>query len=731
MIFWLIFDESFHTINPEGGAKMTKNGSLRQIFFALAIFAWTTISSNVSGTNLSDIAGKWDGSIMLTGTELGISTDFSQDSLGNWAGTIDIPLQGAKGLPLTNISISDLAVAFKISNVPGEPIFDGTIEGGGNVISGDFTQGGQTFKFKLKRKDAAASEADSMALEATLGRLRLFADSARKIWKVPGLGIAIIKDGKIVLSEGFGYRSLKDSLKVTAQTLFAIGSSTKAFTTMALGMLVDSGLIDWDKPVRSYLPTFKMKDQFANERITPRDLVTHRSGLPRHDLMWYNSPLSRKELIDAIQYLEPNKDFRTEFQYQNLMFLTAGYLIEQVTGKSWEDNIRAAIFNLLEMNSSNFSVTESQKSADFALPYREEDSLIKEIPFRNITTMGPAGSINSNLEDMAKWVMLFLNQGKVGTAQLISQAQLTQMRTPHMAISQPPSSPERSAASYGLGWFLETYRGHERVFHGGNIDGFSALVAMLPQDNIGMIVLTNLDGTPAPSIIALYAADLLLGLEPVDWSGKVKTEMELAKEAQKKAGPQEPERKPGTKPSHKLADYAGIYENPGYGDFKIDFDGKNLSGVYNGIVVSLEHWHYDVFMAKAREVGDTKILVNFMLNIKGDIDRFSANLEPTVPELLFTRKPSAEMYDPRFLEQFTGAYDFSGQIVTIELRGRTTLTMSVAGQPTYELVPYKGNEFTLKGLTGFSVEFTLDRNGAVVGMVSKQPNGVFSAQKKK
>src|SRR5258706_9571763 len=196
-----------------------------------------------------------------------------------------------------------------------------------------------------------------------------FAAQALKDWKCAGFAIAVIQDGKVIYSKGYGLRDVKRSQPVTTKTLFAIGSSTKSFTVTSLGVLADQGKLDWDKPVREYMPEFKMMDTFASERMTPRDLVTHRSGLPRHDMMWYNSPFTRKDVIARLQYLEPSKDFRTTFQYQNLMYLTAGYLAARVSDMPWEDHVRKTIFAPLGMSSSNFSVNDSQKTSDYSLPY--------------------------------------------------------------------------------------------------------------------------------------------------------------------------------------------------------------------------------------------------------------------------------------------------------------------------------------------------------------------------
>jgi CubicO group peptidase (beta-lactamase class C family) len=679
-----------------------------------------------------DISGQWIGPIKTPGMELEIRVEFSKDSAGVLTGLMDIPMQGAVDLPVTDVRVEDDSVFFRLPGVPGDPTFAGIIAANADSLYGDFIQGGQKYQFALERKSSMELEAEARSLEDIFAKIRTYVDSTMKNWKTPGLALAIIKDKKTIFSEGFGYRNVKDSFPVTPQTIFAIGSSTKAFTTMAMGMLADEGKLEWDRPLREYLPDFRMKDELASQRITPRDLVTHRSGLPRHDLVWYNNlKAGRKDLVQRIQYLEPNKDFRTDFQYQNLMFLTAGYLIEQIASDSWENVIKGKIFAPLGMNSSNFSVLESMKSPDFALPYKEKNGVATEIPFRNITTMGPAGSINSNLNDLTKWVLFHLNDGRVNDSQLISSAMIRQMRTPYMAISTPQMFPEASNKSYGLGWFLESYRGHSRVYHGGNIDGFSALISFYPFDNIGIIVLTNMDGSPTPGIITSYAADLLFGLEPIDWNTRMKEEEKRAMEAKIKESEKEPDRVLNTKPTHKLADYAGEYENPGYGILEILYDGKALTGVYNDISARLEHWHYDVFRAHIEEFEDRKILFTFAVNAAGDIAAVSAPFEPLAPEIIFTRRPPREMRTREFLLQFAGEYEAANQIAKFELKSDTILTLSLPGQPLYDLEPYKETQFTIKGLTGYAVEFVRDKNNKVTEALFKQPEGVFRAARKK
>lgn len=567
--------------------------------------------------------------------------------------------------------------------------------------------------------------------EVNLKGFSEFINKTMKEWNVPGLAISIVKDGKVIFSEGFGFRDVKKGLKVTPRTLFAIGSCSKAFTATTMGILVDEGKLDWDKPVREYLPSFKLKDPFASEGMTPRDLVCHRSGLPRHDLMWYNSSATRKELFDRLRYLEPSKDFRTVFQYQNLMFMTAGYMVGQIMRTTWEEFVQKRILEPSGMNDSNFSVEDSKKAQDFALPYAERNEKVVEIPFRNIDTVGPAGSINSNVTDMAKWVLLNLNKGKVGEKQIISDTSLKEIHSPQMISSQSIMYDEQFYSSYGMGWAITAYRGHLLLTHGGGIDGFTALVSLMPRDNFGLVILTNGGGNPVPSIVAYNVYDRLLGLDQVDWNKRIKERMDKAKaEAEKAKKEKDKDRKLNTNPSHPIEDYTGDFEHPGYGAVSIQKEGEQLKGVFNSIEFKMKHYHYDVFEFH-NELLDTPMKVSFSTDVKGNIHSLAIKLDSAVEEIVFTRMPPKTMQEKSFLEKFVGEYELEGMTVTIRLNGKDTLFLSVPGQPEYELVPYKGTEFSLKNLTGFSIEFILDKSGAVTGAKVVQPNGVLTAKKKK
>lgn len=461
-------------------------------------------------------------------------------------------------------------------------------------------------------------------------------------WKVPGASVAVVKDGKVILAEGYGFRDVQNKLTVTPQTIFAIGSSSKAFTATAVGILVDEGKLGWDKRVRDYLPTFHLQDEFATEQMTPRDLLCHRSGLPRHDLAWLGSPLSRKELFDRLRYLEPRADFRTIFQYNNFMFLAAGYLAGEVAGSTWEDVVRTRIFEPLGMKDSDFSVENSRKKPDHALPYGEKDDKVVEIPFRNIDAIGPAGSINSNAPDMAQWVLLNLNKGKAGDKQVISEASLSEIHSPQMVIQENvfrilERFPEMATTTYGLGWFLTSYRGHPWIHHGGSIDGFRALVTFLPRDNVGIVVLCNKNGTDFPEIVAMNVLDRLLGLDQVPWSARYMEIRDKRKaEAEKRIPKPDKDRKSGTRPSHPLEDYVGDYVHPAYGTLKVLKDGDGLRATRNDMTFAASHYHYDVFELTSEETR-MKLKASFTLDLKGNIASVSVPFAPGVKDIVFTR----------------------------------------------------------------------------------------------
>jgi len=594
------------------------------------------------------------------------------------------------------------------------------------------------------RRGLAAALSSQPAQETkppALADLDTFVTQAMKDWKVPGLALAVIEDGKVILLKGYGLRDTEKNLPVTPQTLFAIGSITKSFTVTTLGTLVDEGKLDWDKPVRDYLPGFAMYNEVLTEHLTPRDMVTHRSGLPRHDLVWYSSDFSRADLVARLRYLEPSKDLRATFQYNNLMFMTAGYLAGQLLGTTWDQAVRQRVLDPLGMTHTNLSVEDSPKSPDFAQPYKKDkvngEEVVKKYQFHNIDQIGPAGSINSCVEDMARYLLFHMNKGKFEGKQILSENSAAQMQTPQMVIQGEPEFKELGTNSYGMGLFISTYRGHPIVEHSGAIDGFRADLAFLPQDNIGAVVLINLDGSPMPDIVARNVFDRLLGLDQVPWNQRyldIEKKSKQGEEAAKAGGFTKPV--PGTHPSHDLKDYVGQYENPGYGMVTITQEGAGVGNDFtikvNAKLTSpLRHFHYDLWQVPENELDPLqKTLVTFHTGEKGNIASLSAPFEPNAKEIVFTRRAEKHMRERSFLEPFTGQYDLPGEVLTISLQGNDTLVASIPGQPTLELVPDHGTTFNIKSLTDFTLEFQQDASGKVTGAVLTQPGNTIVVKRK-
>jgi CubicO group peptidase (beta-lactamase class C family) len=550
-------------------------------------------------------------------------------------------------------------------------------------------------------------------------------------WKVPGVAVAVVKDGAVVFLEGYGLRDRARNLAVTPHTLFPIASCTKAFTTLGLALLVDEGRLEWDTPVRTYLPDFALHDPVAGERLTPRDLVTHRSGLPRHDLMWYKSPATRAELFARLRYLAPSKDLRATFQYNNLMYMAAGHVIDRLCGQTWEDFTRARILAPLGMLGTLFSTVEAQQTADFARPHKEEKDEVKETAFyEEQDAIGPAGAIVSCVAEMSQWVLLHLNKGRHGDRQLVSGAQIGELHTPQIALPGESKYAELpSPVTYGLGWAIQPYRGHTMIHHSGGIDGFSSLVTLLPREQIGVVVLNNL-GSLLPLIVTYNAIDRLLGLEQVPWGQRfMKDHLEFKQGQEKGEQKSAADAVPGTTPSHPLDAYTGDFAHPAYGTIAVAQRDDRLLATINGVARPLAHYHYDIFELKIEE-WDLPLKLSFATNARGDIESFAAPLEPAVADIVFTRTPHSQMTEKRFLERFVGEYELMETPMTVALKGENALVLSWPGEPAQELVPYKGTEFRLKDLSGFSIEFRSDATGAVVEALLTQPWAVLTARKK-
>lgn len=556
---------------------------------------------------------------------------------------------------------------------------------------------------------------------------------------VAGFSVSIVEGDQVLYSKGFGYRDVENKKPVTPNTLFAIGSSSKAFTAGLLGMLQKEGRLSLDGNAVSYLPQLRFINDNMNNQITVRDMMTHRTGLSRYDLSFYIFNTSNRDsIIHRVRYMEPTAGIREKWQYNNFMYLAQGMIAEKLTGKTWEQNIKERFFLPLEMNRSTTSLAEFEKDPDASLPYKTEGNTVKKMDYYNIDGMGPAGGINSSANDMANWVKLWISKGSYKGKEILPPGYVTEAESSQMvkAGGLPGTEPDIYMNSYGLGWMISSYRGHYQVEHGGNIDGFSASVSFFPSDKIGVVVLTNQNGSEVPEIVLNSIADRFFKLKTIDWNGKSIQEREdnRKREALDKK-PAVAKDIPNVKPSHPLKDYTGLFANPAYGQIDISIKNDSLFAKMGKYRFWLKHNYYDVFNLK--EIGkdgkpDTSasnIKINFAGDADGKINSLSSSLGPGMQTTIFTSIPRLVSLDLKTLEQYVGEYMLGNVLTTVSVRANI-LYVYVPGQPEYEMIALGDHTFKLKVLNGYSVKFEVKDRRKAESMLFIQPNGAFKAVRK-
>jgi CubicO group peptidase (beta-lactamase class C family) len=436
--------------------------------------------------------------------------------------------------------------------------------------------------------------------------LDAYVTGALATWNVPGLALAIVRHDSVIYARGYGVRTVGTNDRVDDRTVFAIGSCTKAFTTAALAMLVDEGKVRWDGHVTTYLPGFELADPYVTRELTIRDLVNQRAGLARFDLLWYESDFDRAEIVRRMRFLKQAESFRSQYGYNNLMYLTAGQVVAAASGMSWDDFIQRRIFDPLGMRSSSTSVTALAGHEDVASPHRTRLGVTSVVPWYNIDNVGPAGSINSNVDDMAQWIRLQLGRGTMSGKTLVSAAALGETHTPQTAIPMAGAFhtlfPGTHFVSYAMGWLTYDYRGHVVIWHNGGIDGFSAMVAMLPEDGFGVVVLTNVENTLVYNAVLDWLFDRELQAPVHDWSSDMHRVLatSAAREDSAEARAQA-KRVQGTHPTLPLERYAGTYVDSAFGTATVRLENGTLTFRRGQRMIGdLEPWNYDTFRATWR-----------------------------------------------------------------------------------------------------------------------------------
>jgi len=442
-------------------------------------------------------------------------------------------------------------------------------------------------------------------LEATVARVL-------KTFDVPGLALAIVKDGQVLLARGYGIKKLSEPDPVDSRTLFGIASNSKVFTAVALGMLVDEGKIRWEAPVIDYLPEFQMFDPAVSREITVRDLLCHRCGLGlgAGDLMlWPASELNRKEILRRVRYIKPASSFRTTYAYNNIMFVVAGELLERVSGMRWEDFVREKIQKKVGMEWSNTSCALVEREENVAWPHVPLEGKVVPVKTLYLTeNVNPAGGINSCAEDMARWMLVLLNNGKLADGSwLVSERvmnAITNIVTP-IPVSKP--APELAPAAmnfngYGLGLRIRDYRRYRVLTHTGGLEGYVSQVWLMPEIGLGVTVLTNQESTAAFASLTYQIVDYYLKAPKFDWiEAYRKFNEKNAQRSKEELDKIYASRKKDTRPSLPLKEYAGLYRDAWYGEVEVKYEGGQLTMRFKHspeLYGKLEHWHYDTFVAR-------------------------------------------------------------------------------------------------------------------------------------
>jgi CubicO group peptidase (beta-lactamase class C family) len=582
---------------------------------------------------------------------------------------------------------------------------------------------------------ARTSVAQDQDVKRKLGDFDKYMEQILKSWNAPGVGVGIVVKNRLVFVKGYGYRDYEKKLPISPNTLFQIASNTKLFTTMAVGLLVAEGKLDWDRPVRQFVPSIQFATEELNNTVTIRDMLAHRTGISRHDLIWYKSDFSRKDLFDRVKYLEPSQPNRQGFLYNNMMYAATGYAIELLAGKTWEEFLKQRLFSPLDMGSTLFSIREMTTQSDCFVPFNErrDTTTLYRIPYyEEAQGMGPAGSIISNISDMSKWLIALMNGGLVGGKQVIPADIVRATLAPSIAL--PNSQLENRGFGellnpvYGMGRWSASYRGHFLAYHGGDIDGIHSQISCMPYDSIGVIVFVIGDhSAPLYNIISFNIYERLLGLSQTPWSERRLMDRDaskaLNKEGRGKAGG---ERVLNTKPSHTLADFAGEFEHPAYGVMYVTLKDTALQMDFHHIALPLHHFHYDRFDTPNDEDYGLWSL-NYSTNPQGDIDRLTVSLDEA--EVTFVRRAEAALGNPATLQVYAGKYETGGGVFDIVLKSDNVLYLVFAGQPAQQLIPYKVRQFHIKGFGDTVCEFEV-HNGKVVALKQRDPSGEYVFKRK-
>lgn len=472
-----------------------------------------------------------------------------------------------------------------------------------------------------------------------LQELDEYIERSRKDWEIPGLAVALIRDGAVVYEKGFGVREMGKGAPVDESTLFSVASNTKAFTAMAAGILVQEGKLAWDDPIIKHLPHFQMYDPVVTRKVTIRDFLSHKSGLGlwAGDLTWWDSNYDKDEVIYRMRFQEPVAGLREKYIYCNLGYLVVGEVIAAVSGMSYEQFIQKRFFDPLDMTRTLMSVRGLATMDNVAVPHALVNDELKPIDQLNVDNCAPAAAVVTSVSDLTHWVQMQLNDGVYGDKTLLEQQVIDETRKPHSIInirkwSKENLNPYTHFSAYGLGWRVFDFRGEFLVEHTGGLDGMLSYVGFIPEKNVGVILVTNSDQHDIQNCLPKYLFDRLLGVEEqLDWSTKY---LDINRANRKRRAEQEAlelEKLPDTEPTLSLSQYCGEYISDIYGEATVFMDNDKLKvtlSAHPGFVGDISHLYYNTFVAKWNHRLWRESNMYFGFNGHGEIINFKMAVRP-------------------------------------------------------------------------------------------------------
>jgi CubicO group peptidase (beta-lactamase class C family) len=567
-------------------------------------------------------------------------------------------------------------------------------------------------------------------------KLHGFDENVQKVvrdWNGVGIGVGIVVDDKLVFTRGYGYRDYGNKLPITSQTLFQIASNTKLFAAVSAGLLVEEGKLTWDMPIRESAPSIQFYNDSLNNTVTLQDMLAHRTGITRHDSIWYKSEFTSRELYERLKFLEPAAPPRQILLYNNLMYAGVGHVVELESGKVWKDFVQERILSPLDMRSTVFSISDMLKQPDHGVPYdeRRDSTELYQIPFYEHTDgIAAAGSVISNIEDLSHWLIALMHEGRYAGKQVLPASVLKATLQPSIALPNELGEAygwwELQNPMEGMGRRTASYRGHLITYHGGALPGFYSQVSYMPHDRIGVIVFTIGKHTRRlTDAISYNVYERLLGMSQTPWTNRWlevrRKDKQAAAAARTKAGTG---RIVGTQPSHALRDYVGDYESPAYGVLRIGLSGGQLQFDFHNLHLPLTHFHYDRFDTPDDEQNGLRS-VNFLTNPQGDIDRATMSLDEA--EATFVRRPAP--VNNELLSRLAGTYESPGGAkLRVVLRPDGRLVVASPESPGWVLVPYKELKFRIREFSDVVFEFVMEED-QVTAVKKSDPAGEYVSKR--